>query len=308
MSPSQDVLLTGAGGQLGRALVERLRGSNRTIHTATRSELDMADPAAVQRAIASMRPSWVVNCAAWTRVDDAESRREDAFGVNDEALGTLADAAHAVGARIVHFGTDYVFDGEFGDGETPEAYCEDAAANPINCYGASKLAGERRLLSHPVRAVVLRTSWLYAPFGSNFFMTMLRHGEKALAEGTPLSIVADQIGTPTDVFSLARQTERVLQLDLEGLFHASCHGRASWFDFAQAIFESLGWDVALTPVSTRECPVPLAAARPPFSVLRNRRLEELGEDLMGAWEDGLGEVVRRYRDRAARSGRGTGDG
>lgn len=297
MSSNSDVLVTGAGGQLGRALVEDLRASGRTVHSMTRAELDIADSPGVRRAVVSTRPAWIVNCAAWTGVDAAESHREEAYRVNDEALGVLADAAQASGARIIHFSTDYVFDGQFAADAPPEPYCEDAPTNPVNTYGASKLAGERRLLGHPVRSAVLRTSWLYAPEGANFFTTMLRLGERALAEGTELSIVADQIGTPTDVFSLARQTARVLDLELQGLFHASCSGQASWFEFARAIFRGLDWNVALRPVSTRDCPVPLLAPRPPFTVLRNRRLEELGEDRMGPWEDGLREVLRRHRER-----------
>ena len=289
---SRGVLITGGGGQLGGALARRLASAWK-VHSLTRQELDITDAACVREAIAGLQPAWVVNCAAWTDVDGAEAARDDAFLLNDTAVGVLAEAAVKTGARLMHFSTDYVF-----DGESPRAYVESDPAAPINVYGDSKLAGERRLLARDAGAIIVRTSWLYSETGRNFALAMLRLGAAWKHGDAPLRVVSDQVGTPTDVHSLAVQVESMLTGDFEGLFHASCHGQASWFEFARALFRATGLDVPIAPVRSEAFPRP--ARRPRHAVLENRRLEASGLDRLPEWEQalaGLGSTLEAARKK-----------
>lgn len=282
---TRKILLTGARGQLGRAILARLSG-RWEVHPFSRQALDIARAPAVAAVVGSLRPDWIVNCAAWTDVDGAEADPAGAHDINDAALGGLADAASAAACRLLHFSSDYVFDGRSG-----RPYVESDAPAPLNVYGASKLAGERRLLAHPVEAAILRTSWLYGEDGHNFLLTVLRLAAERRPGDPPLEVVDDQLGTPTDVHSLAAGVEIVLEEDLRGLFHASCQGQSSWYAFARAIFDLAGVRVAVKPVPTAAHPRP--ARRPAYSVLANRRLEELGRDRFPPWEEGLRRVLER---------------
>lgn len=284
---SRRILVTGSGGQLGRTLIEHL-GPRWEVRGLSRDELDLTDPDSVLERVREFRPHWILNCAAYTAVDLAEEHPGDAFAINDQALGHLADAALAVGSQIVHYSTDYVF-----DGEGREPYLESDPTSPLNVYGRSKLAGEDRLLRHEVPAAILRTSWLYSEREGNFFTTMVRLGQERAASGEPLGIVHDQVGTPTDTWSLARQTEKVLLGDHGGLFHASSTGQASWFEFARAIFDSMKIPVELRPITTEEFPRP--APRPRYSVLENHELERHGIQVLPPWEEGLEDVIIRFR-------------
>ncbi len=281
------ILITGAGGQLGRAVAARL-GATGDVVALTRQDLDITDPARLEATLGRVRPRWVINCAAWTAVDLAEEDSAGAYRLNDGAAGQVADAAARVGATVVHFSTDYVF-----DGRSSRPYVETDEPAPINVYGASKLAGERRLLEHGVPVAILRTSWLYGDAGKNFFRTMLELGARNAGSGRPLPVVDDQVGTPTDVHSLAAQVEVVLAEGLSGLFHASSQGQASWCEFARAILGGAGLDVTVEPVDSDAFPCP--AARPAYSVLENRRLGELGVDRMPDWRAGLESVLERWR-------------
>ncbi|MBI4584663.1 MAG: dTDP-4-dehydrorhamnose reductase [Planctomycetes bacterium] len=281
------VLITGAGGQLGRALATRLSARWETIPL-TRRDLDIENARQVEEAFTALRPHWVVNCAAWTHVDGAEKDPDGAFRANERAVGFLAEAAQKAGARLCHFSTDYVF-----DGQAARPYREDDPTGPLNVYGASKLAGERRLLSHPARSAILRTSWLYSEVGKNFFRAMLRLGRESGRAGRPLRVVDDQTGTPTDAHSLAIQVEEVLREDLRGLFHAACLGQTSWHGFAAAIFQLAGMEVQLEPIPSSAYPGP--ARRPKFSVLENQRLNQLGKNRMMGWQECLKEVLSRFR-------------
>jgi dTDP-4-dehydrorhamnose reductase len=286
------VLVTGSGGQLGSKVVESLLedGRCREVRGIDLPELDITLPQAVGDLVGSFRPDWIVNCAAYTDVEQAEEEPEAAYRVNALALGTLADAALRHGSRLLHISTDYVFSGRVDSaGRLP--LTEDAPPGPINVYGASKLAGEILLQNHEVSALVLRTSWLYGGPGKNFLHTMLRAGRKAAAGGGSLRVVHDQIGTPTDVWSLARQIAHLLPRDVTGLLHASAHGEATWCDFARAIFSAVGLCVDVEPVTSAEYPT--RARRPAYSVLRNARLEASGLDLLPQWREGLEKAIRR---------------
>ena len=294
------IFVIGASGQLGTALCQELSTEGVEHTTADRHELDITRAEAVKDAVSHASPTWVVNCAAYTNVERAESERDLAFLDNDCAVGNVADAALSIAARVIHISTDYVFSGHFPDAP-PRPYTESDVPAPLNVYGASKLAGERRLLDHDVSATILRTSWLYGTprqegrSTSSFLEAMLRLGAERTRRGKPLRVVADQHGTPTDCRSLARQIVALIRSDdsqaLEGIVHASCKGETTWYEFATKIFRQCGWNLDVEPISSAEYPT--KAPRPMHSVLENRRLIDAGLERMPCWQDGLAETLRQ---------------
>ena len=257
------VLIAGAEGQIGRAMVKasppgaELRGLNR-------AELDLTSPMEVARVVSEYRPELVVNAAGYTGVDRAETEPDTARAVNAEGARYLAEAAAQVQARMLHFSTDYVF-----DGKQQRPYQPDDRPNPLNAYGASKLAGERAVLGTLAdRAVVLRTAWVYAASGRNFLRTMLR----LMDEQEQVRVVSDQTGTPTSAASVARAAWAIAgRPDLHGITHWTDEGAASWYEFAAAIREEglkmglLKRAATILPIATEEYPTP--ARRPRYSVL-----------------------------------------
>ncbi|MDX1736340.1 MAG: dTDP-4-dehydrorhamnose reductase [Halioglobus sp.] len=263
-------LVTGANGQLGGEL-----GRTATDAVACtglgRAQLDIADAQAVRAALEELQPDVVINAAAYTAVDAAEADRDAAWRTNAEGAGVLAACCAGSGARLLHLSTDFVF---AGDASTP--YAPAAAAGPLGEYGRSKLAGEQAVLHALPRAFILRTGWVYAAGGNNFVNTMLR----LMAERDELSVVADQVGTPTWARGLAAACwAAAARPQLHGIYHWSDAGVCSWYDFAVAILEEGGAlglvrdDVAVRPVSSAEYPT--AARRPAYSVL----------DKSSAWRD-----------------------
>lgn len=255
------VLVTGGDGQLGRALAKT--APPRVEVTAfSRTSLDITDPASIADTITRAAPDLVINAAAYTAVDRAESEKALAFAVNGTAPGTLAAAAHRTNAGFVHVSTDFVFDGH---ASTP--YAPDAPTAPAGAYGASKLAGEQAALAAHPDALVMRTAWVYAAEGDNFVRTMLR----LMAEREEVRVVADQIGTPTHADGLARAIWRLAAAKLPGIWHWTDAGVASWYDFAVAIQEEalalglLSRAVPVIPIRTEDYPTP--ARRPAFSLL-----------------------------------------
>lgn len=260
------VLITGAQGQVGRALLAAAP-AHVEIVAMGRAELDIGMADAVADAVRQHRPEVIINAAAYTAVDRAESEPEIARIVNELGPKHLADAARATGARLIHVSTDFVF-----DGRSSLAYAPDAAPNPLNVYGATKLAGERAVQTVlPEHSVVLRTAWVYAAEGRNFVRTMLR----LMRNERTVRVVADQIGTPTAAHSVAQALWRFAERPvLRGVYHWTDAGVASWYDFAVAIAEEaavlghLSEDIEVLPISTEEYPTP--ARRPSFSVLDSR--------------------------------------
>lgn len=260
------VLVTGAAGQLGRAL-GGTAPAGWTVCGYDADELDITDAAAVRERVEAVRPAIVVNAAAWTAVDRAEAEPEAAYAVNARGAANVARAAAAAGARVVHVSTDFVFDGSIGRPLTP-----DDPVNPLGVYGRTKLEGEREVLAATDgAAVVVRTAWLYAAEGTNFVRTMLR----LMAERAEVRVVADQIGTPTWARSLAGAIWTVAaRPTVRGVHHWTDAGVASWYDFAVAIQEEalaaglLARAVPVRPIASTEFPTP--ARRPAFSVLDKR--------------------------------------
>lgn len=255
-------LIFGGSGQVGRALQDTAPPSAIVIAHDVH-ETDIRDADAVRRAVHDARPDAIINCAAFTNVDGAESRGDDAFRVNAEAPGTIAEVAERASVRLVHISTDYVFDGA---GHQP--YSPDASAGPINVYGATKLDGERRVLARSSRSVVVRTAWVHSGAGSNFVRTAVR----VLGSGQVMRVVDDQIGTPTRARHLAHALWRIVaQPEGERLLHFTDAGVASWFDVAVAVMDALGEAGRLppgadvTPIASDEYPTP--ARRPQYTVL-----------------------------------------
>jgi len=278
------VLLTGAEGQLGFELAQSLRPFGTLIATDRRS-LDLTDADAIVAAVRGARPQLIVNAAAYTAVDLAETESVTANLVNARAPGILALEAKRIGAVLIHYSTDYVFDGMRG---TP--YDEDAPTNPLNVYGAGKLAGEREIAAADAHALVFRTSWIYGLRGKNFLMTIRR----LAAERDELRIVADQIGVPNWCRTLAEATARVVAGGLgplaerAGLYHMSSTGCGSWYDFARAIVG----DVArprVIPITTAEYPTP--AKRPAYAVLAGGRFERVFGFALPDWRKALADCT-----------------
>jgi dTDP-4-dehydrorhamnose reductase len=278
-------LLFGGGGQVGHALRACWLSGDELI-VSTRQDCDLADEVSVRALVRRVRPDVIVNAAAYTAVDKAESDRELCFAINAAAPTVIAAEAAALGAKLVHYSTDYVFD---GDSATP--YIEEDPTGPRNVYGASKLAGERGIAEAGGEFLILRTSWVYSNHGANFLKTMLRLG----TERTELRIVADQRGAPTSAEAIAGATLRILKLAGEGgwtsgLFHMTAAGATTWYGFAKAIFaRTAGATPSLVPIATVEYPTP--AARPTNSILSNDKFARTFGFRLPDWEQQLDAVM-----------------
>ncbi len=297
------VLVTGARGQVGADVTRELAGRAQ-VTALDRAALDLANPDAIVERVREFRPQVIVNAAAYTAVDRAESETEAARAANATAPGVLAQEARRLGALLLHYSTDYVF-----DGTKTSPYVETDPTAPLNVYGATKLEGERAIGASGCDHLILRTSWVYAPHGKNFLLTMLRLAETR----DELRVVDDQRGAPTSSLQIARATVELLaggdrgapitQSDLarargaSGLYHASAAGETTWCGFAREIFA--GWarlrpgnNVAVPRVigiPTSEYPTP--ARRPAYSVMSSERLADALGVRIGAWRAGLEEAL-----------------
>ncbi|RRJ86789.1 dTDP-4-dehydrorhamnose reductase [Gulosibacter macacae] len=268
-------LITGAAGMLGQDLQRALAG--RDVTALTRADLDITDQDAVTRAVEGY--DVVLNAAAYTAVDNAETDEDAAYAINATGTANLARAAAAAGAKFVQYSTDYVF-----QGNASEPYDEDAPRDPLNAYGRTKAAGEEQALEvHPDGTYVLRTAWLYGAGGPNFAKTMVK-----LAGSHPeITVVDDQLGQPTYTRDLAEQTVRLLDAEAPaGIYHATNSGECTWFDFAREIFRLSGNDPErVKPTDSASFVRP--AARPAYSVLGHRRWAEAGVPEMRPWLEAL---------------------
>ncbi len=272
------VMITGANGQLGQELQKLLPEAVLTdVET-----LDITDLEAVKAFVAENQIDTIVNCAAYTAVDKAEDEPELAAKINTLGPENLAKS----GAKVVHVSTDYVFD---GCGHKP--YSTEDAANPVSVYGRTKLAGERAVLAHAEVAVVIRTAWLYSPYGNNFVKTMRRLG----AEKESLNVVADQIGTPTYAGDLAEAIVQILpQLSKEtkGVYHYTNEGVCSWYDFATKIMELSGLNCRVNPIPSSAYPT--KATRPFYSVLDKSKIKSTFGIQIPHWEKGVKKCLKQF--------------
>ncbi len=280
------LLVTGAGGMLGRDVLAAARQAGHDAVGLTRAELDVTDAGAVAVRIADERPDAVVNCAAYTNVDGAEHERELAFRVNGEGAANVAAAANTAAARVVQLSTDYVFDGRAG-----RPYTESDPANPLSSYGASKLAGEHAVAAAaPERHLIVRSSWLFGVGGPNFVETMLR----LAGERDELAVVDDQIGCPTYTGHLAQALVRLAAGAETGVRHLAAAGQCSWHDFAAEIFARTDTVVGLRRATTEEIARP--APRPAFSVLASEREPQIA---LPEWRAGLAAYLAERAAAAA---------
>jgi dTDP-4-dehydrorhamnose reductase len=286
------LVVTGAHGQVVRSLIERAPDGVEVIALG-RPRLDLADPASIRDAFASETADVVVNAAAYTAVDKAEAEEALATRINGEGAGLVAQAARALGAPIIQLSTDYVFDGSLD-----RPYREEDPVNPLGAYGRSKLAGEEAVAAANPRCVILRTAWVYSPFGANFVKTMLRLGQTR----SEVRVVADQRGSPTSALDIADAVLLIAHRMLAapgpekyGVFHMTGGGEASWAEFAKAVFaraQALGRPaVNVVPIATAEYPTP--ARRPANSRLDGARLERDYGIALPDWRLSLKPVVAR---------------
>jgi dTDP-4-dehydrorhamnose reductase len=291
-----NILLFGANGQLGTTL-QKLLAARGPVRAVDQSGLDLRDGARLRAVINETKPDLIVNAAAYTAVDAAESDAESARLVNAEAPRIMAEVARERGALLVHYSTDYVF-----DGTAREPYTEDAPTRPLGVYGVTRLAGEQAVAASGADYLTLRTAWLYSNHGKNFLNTMLR----LAAERDELRVVNDQSGSPTFADLLAEATLTMLdglyaaggvRRERCGLYHATCDGMTSWWGFARRIIELGGFAgrVRVTPITTAEYPTP--AKRPAYSVLSNEKLVRVFGVRLPDWDAGL---HRCLAERAAR--------
>ncbi|MEY4544892.1 MAG: hypothetical protein RL685_1087 [Pseudomonadota bacterium] len=265
---------------LGRATLAELLRRNLTHRGASHAEIDLARPESFAQHIPAGTDT-VINCAGWTNVDAAESHEEEATKVNGAGVGELAAHCRAIGARLVHYSTDYVF-----AGQANAPYATDHPRAPLNAYGRSKAVGERLLEQSGVEYLLLRTSWVYAPWGKNFVRTI----SKLAGERASLSVVADQLGRPSSAEQIARVTQELLGKSAQGAFHVSDDGQCTWFEFAQAIVANAGVSCRVEPCTSAQFPSP--AVRPSYSVLDLNSTRALVGPLV-PWQTCLADVMRR---------------
>ncbi len=269
------ILLTGRDGMLARAIWKNIP-ADWELHAPSETELDIIDRGKIAEAIGRHRPDVIINCAAFTRVDDCESQREIAFKVNGMGPGYLAEAAGTAGSLLVHFSTDYIFDGEKGS-----PYAENDTPNPLSAYGASKLEGEQQIFSSGCRFLLIRTQWIYGEEGIHFVRTI-----RGLARSrSELRVVDDQIGSPTYASDLAAAALELIGRGGQGVYHLTNSGSCSWFDFATRIVEFDSLQLKIHPCSTAQYPRP--AKRPRYSVLSNEKGAAFLGRRLRPWEEAL---------------------
>ncbi len=284
------VAIIGANGQLGSDLSRVLSDQNHTVEPLLHKDLDVSDSTQVDRVLPAIRPDVVISTAAYHKVEECEKQPLQSFAVNAVGPRNLALACRQLNAVLVHFSTDYVF-----DGASRKPYVETDLARPLNVYGVSKLAGECMVPFTWARSFVVRTCGLYGVAGSsgkggNFVETML----KKAGEGNPIRVVNDQVLTPTFTGDLAETIVELIATGAYGLYHVSAEGQCSWFEFARKIFELGNLTVDLSPVSSTEFASPVQ--RPEYSVLSKQKLVSLGLGMPG-WEQGLSRYLAARRTR-----------
>ena len=279
------ILVTGANGQLGNEMKNILEKEcpGITFYTDIQ-ELDLLDAQAVELFVLKNEITHIVNCAAYTAVDRAEEDKAMCAAVNIDAVKNIANAADAVGAKIIHISTDYVF-----DGTAHRPYKESDKVNPISQYGTTKRTGETALIALAPDSIIIRTSWLYSPYGNNFVKTMIRLGK----ERNQLKVVCDQVGTPTYARDLAKAIYAILISHqwVEGIYHFSNEGACSWYDFTKSIHRIAGIKTCeVLPIPTEDYPT--AATRPAYSILNKSKIKATYGVEIPYWEESLQECIK----------------
>ncbi|MCC0632887.1 MULTISPECIES: dTDP-4-dehydrorhamnose reductase [unclassified Clostridioides] len=283
------ILITGSNGQLGKELVNQLKSINQsmnqpkyTILATTRDDLDISNQINVDDFILYNKPDVVINCAAYTKVDVCEDNIEIAYKINALGARSLAIASERVNAKLVHISTDYVF-----NGFSKYPYREDNKTEPNSVYGKSKLMGEKFVEQFSHKYFILRTAWLYGD-GNNFVKTMI----KLSLENKEVNVVNDQFGSPTSTVDLAKVIIRIMETENYGVYHATCEGQCSWYDFAKKIFELKNIDIKVNPIKSSD--FKSKVQRPQYSVLDNFMLKLIGLNSFRVWEESIEEYLKVY--------------
>jgi dTDP-4-dehydrorhamnose reductase len=281
------IVVTGAGGQLGRELVDAAARRGHDVVGTTRADLDVCDLRVTRARLVELRPDLVVHAAAWTAVDACESDPERAMRDNGEATANVVDGAEACGAKVMYVSTDYVF-----DGTKPTPYVETDAPNPKSVYGESKLAGERAMRESDA---IVRISWVCGFHGNNMVKTIMR----LMGNNPTLAFVDDQIGHPSFADDVAEAMVSLAERDVRGIWHLTNQGVVSWYEFAREVVALCGGDPAIvTPIATSQLNPPRPAARPANSVLDNAAMRSAGLPLLDDFRVPLARLVRRLREQA----------
>jgi dTDP-4-dehydrorhamnose reductase len=278
------LLIVGANGQLGTDMQKMANERGITCNGIDFPDIDITKKESVRYVIETEKPTIVINCAAFTAVDDCETKKEIAYKVNGDGCGILAQESHRINARLIHISTDYVFD---GTKKTP--YVESDNPSPATEYGKSKLDGEKQIVKYADNYQIYRIAWLYGLNGNNFVKTIRNAALKKQGTGDGLKVVNDQFGSPTWTVDVCSQIFAAMNLDLCGIFHCTSEGSCTWYDFAKAIVDAYGINTPVNACTTEEYPRP--APRPKFSVLENERLKKAGVNTMPHWQDAFNSFV-----------------
>ena len=281
------VLVTGAQGLLGHHLTSELAASGHDVVatdiTSQSTYLDITNPLGIRAFLLRERPTWVINCAAYTKVDACEEHEDLATRINGNAPGYLADVCRDLSLKLLHISTDYVFDGTKDD-----PYREDDRTNPINAYGRSKLKGEQAIRERMDDHIIVRTQWLFGPHGPNFVATIL----KLAQEQRSLDVVNDQWGSPTYSKDLSKALKLLIESDTRGIFHVCNRGKSTWYDLARKAVELAGLSTQVNPVTTDRFPRP--ARRPANSILSTKKFTSTTGKLMPPWQIALQEYIQGH--------------
>jgi dTDP-4-dehydrorhamnose reductase len=287
MAEQTKIAVTGSNGQLGSELRElSYLFPAYKFYFLTRNELPLSDNEVIQRSLADIQPAFLINCAAYTAVDKAESERGEAFQINASAVGAMAEYCQSAGCKFIHISTDYVFDG------SQEALLkENAPVGPINVYGESKLAGEIAAMEKNADSVIIRTSWVYSSYGKNFVKTMIR----LMTEKESISVVNDQSGSPTYAADLARAILSIIGAGVwhPGIYHFSNEGVITWFDFAREIASLIDTKCTVLPTTTENFPTP--AKRPRYSAMDKQKIISTYNLSIRPWQESLKECIEKLK-------------
>jgi dTDP-4-dehydrorhamnose reductase len=284
------ITVVGAGGQLGTDCLKILSKHFQTTGY-THDQLDICDSTSVKNALAASHPDIIINCAAFTRVDDCETMTDSAFLINEKGPLLLAQSANDLGAKLIHISTDYVFDGKR---EIPNGYLENDPPNPLSVYGKSKLAGEQAIMSEIAHYMIIRTAWLFGIDGHNFLKTIFK---LATSDTIPfLKVINTQYGSFTHTIDLARQIHQLIEIDGQGIYHASGEGYCTWYDGASYFLKAMGIEKVINACSEKEFST--KAIRPKNSILCNQRLIDKNINIMPDWRNAIDHFVALFKARS----------
>lgn len=290
-----NIVITGVQGLLGHEVAHVCEEQgDKVVGTDVRlpsMPLDITDLAAIRNVLSFLKPEWLINCAAFTDVDGCETRQDAAYELNARAPGYLARACEEYGTKLLHMSTDYVF-----SGNKEEPYCETDETDPLSIYGKSKRAGEIAIQEGIEHYIIVRTQWLFGPYGKNFVSTILNIAR----DKDKITVVNDQHGSPTYSKDLARAIRQLIGCNAQGIYHVCNRGNATWFDLAKKALELVDLPTEVVPVGTKDFPRP--ARRPANSIFSTKRFTDTTGKLMPAWQISLGQYVKEYLFEYRKSG------